>query len=67
MATDTQTKGEIPVSDYRMVSKTETQLTPETLFAPTCMIWCIGLALGFIVAVMLLWSIPELLNMFNAG
>ena len=70
MASDSQTTRDlrdIQASDYQTLPKAETRLNPEVMFAPTCMMWCMVLGLGFLVAIVLLWAIPALLSMASRG
>jgi hypothetical protein len=67
MATNTQTSGDVPVSDYQTIPKPRARLDPEAQFAPTCMMWCIALGLGVLVCMVLAWSLPHVLKLLSAG
>jgi len=59
MATETQTSGDIPASDYQTIPKPVARLDPEVQFAPTCMMWCIYIGLGLFVCVALAWIVSS--------
>jgi hypothetical protein len=70
MATDSQSTRDlrdVQASDFQTIPKPKARLDPEVMFAPTCMMWCIVLGLGFLVGLMLLWSIPMLLGKLGPG
>ncbi len=67
MATNTQTTGDVPASDYQTIPKPRVKLSPEVQFAPTCMMWCIALGLGLMVCIVLNWALPHVLKLLSAG
>lgn len=65
MATDT-TAADTPAPDYPTVKRARgPYINAETRIAPTCMIWCVGIGIGLLVLIVLVWAISNIGSIFR--